>query len=263
MNQPANEQTPTTRTFATHVCVWLVICITLAGVSYLVPGALFFGGTSPVPLRANPVLLSSGVFLSPVCLLFLYIADRYSSINKVMLGILAIFSAVFCIGAILASLYPGPGSILSRDLIEQPESRPGASVFAFPVFFRNGEYVLTSDERKRLEDVFTVFRSCEAGTLWVRGFASSSAFVLNSDALNLKLANDRAQTVKVILDKLVGGTTVALRWDSFDKMIGARRLRDTTLEGNLISQVEGYNRRAEIFWNDSTCLGIGMNPPKY
>ena len=50
-----------------------------------------------------------------------------------------------------------------------------------------------------------------------------------------------------------------IEWDSFEKMIGARRLRDTTLDGKLITQIEGYNRRAEIFWSDSMCLKIEMN----
>ena len=247
------------RSLIAHICVWLAICLALAGVSHLVPNALFFGGASPVPLRANPTLLSLGIVLAPVCLLLLYIADRYSSVSKIVLGIGALWTAIFCIGAILVSLFPGPGSLLARDLVPQPEVRPNASVFAFPVFFRNGESTFTPDEVRRLEDAFAVFRACEVGTLRVRGFASSKAFVINSDALNLKLANDRAQTVKRALDKLVGGSAVVFEWDSFEKMIGARRLRDTTLDGKLITQIEGYNRRAEIFWSDSMCLKIEMN----
>lgn len=247
------------RSLIAHVCVWLAICLALAGVSHLVPSALFFGGTSPVPLRANPTLLSSGIVLAPVCLLLLYIADRYSSVSKIVLGIGALCTAVFCIGAILVSLFPGPGGLLARDLVPQPEVRPNASVFAFPVFFRNGESSFTPDEVHRLEDAFAVFRTCEVGTLRVRGFASSKAFAINSDALNLKLANDRAQTVKRALDKLVGGSAVVFEWDSFENMTGGRRLRDTTLDGKLITQIEGYNRRAEIFWSDSMCMKIELN----
>lgn len=254
---PANA-TPG-RSLIAHICVWLAICLALAGVSHLIPNALFFGGTSPVPLRANPTLLSLGIVLAPICLLLLYIADRYSSVSKIVLGIGALCTAVFCIGAILASLFPGPGSLLARDLLPQPEVHPNSSVFAFPVFFRNGESSFTPDEVRRLEDAFAVFRTCEVGTLRVRGFASSKAFAINSDALNLKLANDRARTVKRTLDKLVGGSAVVFEWDSFENMMGGRRLRDTTLDGKLISQTEGYNRRAEIFWSDSMCLKIEMN----
>ena len=239
--------------------MWLTICLALAGMSHIVPSALYFGGVSPVPLRANPTLLTLGITLAPVCLLLLYIADRYSSISKIVLGIAALCTAIFCIGAILASLYPGPGSLLARDLVQQPDVRVNPSVFAFPVFFRNDKSVLTQEEKGRLEDAFSVFRSCEVGTLRVRGFASSATFVVNSDAQNLKLANDRAQTVKSVLDKLVGGSAVAFEWDTFENMMGGRRLRDTTLEGKLISKVEGYNRRAEIFWSDSMCLKIEMN----
>lgn len=256
--QPAAAATPG-RSLIAHICVWLAICLALAGVSRLVPNALFFGGVSPVPLRANPTLLSLGIVLSPVCLLLLYIADRYSSVSKIVLGIGALWTAVFCIGAILVSLFPGPGSLLARDLVPQPEVMPNPSVFAFPVFFRNGESTFTPDEVRRLEDAFAVFRGCEVGTLRVRGFASSKAFLINSDALNLKLANDRAQTVKRALDKLVRGSAVVFEWDSFEKMIGARRLRDTTLDGKLITQIEGYNRRAEVFWSDSMCLKFEMN----
>jgi hypothetical protein len=244
------------RNVVAHVCVWLTICLGLAGVSRIVPTALYFGGVSPVPLRANPALLTLGIGLAPVCLLLLYIADRYSSISKIVLGVGALATAIFCVGAILASLYPGPGSLLARDLVQQSEVQSNSSVFAFPVFFRNNERLFTLEEERRLEDAFSVFRSCEVGTLRVRGFASSAAFALNSDALNLKLANDRAQTAKKVLDRLVGGGTVVFEWDSFESMIGERRLRDTTLQGKLISQVEGYNRRVEIFWSDSMCMKI-------
>lgn len=256
---PAVAPATNGRSLITHACVWLAICLALAGVASLVPNALFFGSTSPVPLRANPTLLTLGITLAPVCLLLLYIADRYSSISKIVLGIGALCTAVLCIGAILASLFPGPGSLLARDLVQQPETRANSSIFAFPIFFRNGESTFTPDEVRKLEDAFAVFRPCEVGTLRVRGFASSAAFVKNSDALNLKLANDRAETVKRALDKLVGGSAVVFEWDSFEHMIGERRLRDTTLDGKLISQIEGYNRRAEIFWSDSMCLKIGMN----
>ncbi len=247
------------RSLIAHICVWLAICLALSGISHLVRDALFFGGTSPVPLRANPTLLIIGLTLAPICLLLLYIADRYSSISKIILGIGALCMVVLCIGGILASLFPGPGSLLGRDLVQQPEVRPNSSVFAFPVFFRNGESNLTQEEARRLEDAFAVFRSCEVGTLRVRGFASSKAFVVNSNALNLKLANDRAHTVKLALGKLVGGSIVVFEWDSYENMIGARRLRDTTPDGKLIAQTEGYNRRAEIFWSDSMCLKIEMN----
>jgi energy-converting hydrogenase Eha subunit C len=242
-----------------HLCIWLAICLALAGISHLVPDALFFRGTPPVPLRANPILLTVGITLVPICLLMLYVADRYSSISKIALGIGALCTVLLCLGAILTSLFPGPGSLLGRDLVQQPEVHPNSSVFAFPVFFRNGESKLTYEEARRLEDAFAVFRSCEVGTLRVRGFASSKAFVINSNMLNLKLANDRAQTVKRALTNLFDGSAVVFEWDSYENMIGARRLRDTTLDGRLIAQTEGYNRRAEIFWSDSMCLKIEMN----
>lgn len=239
-----------------HICVWVALSLVLAVISKMAANALFFNGIPPVPLRANPTLLSLGIVLVPFCLLLLYVAGRYSSINKIALGTGALCTAAICTGVILIALHPGPGSLVARDLVQQPEADANSSVFAFPVFFRNGESVLTPQEEDRLVDVFAVFRSCEAGTLRVRGFASSAPFAINSDALNLKLANERTASVKRILERLLGINVVGHQWTSFENMIGNRRLRDVTLEGKRIDRIEGYNRRVEIFWSDSMCLKI-------
>lgn len=257
----AVPRSPTARALVAHACGWVVVCLALVALARLVPQALFFGGTPPVPLRANPTLLTLGIVLTPLGLLLFYLADRYSRVSKPVLGIGAVTTVILCVGAMLAALYPGSGSLLARDLVAQPEAQVQPSVFALPVFFRNGETRLLPDEARRLEDAFAVFRDCEAGTLRVRGFASSRAFAVNSDALNLQLANERARAVKVALDKLLGGRTTLFQWDSFERMAAARRLHDLAPDGSLIGRMERYNRRAEIFWSDSACLGLGTQTP--
>lgn len=246
------------RSLIAHICFWGVGCLVIAGISKIAPSALFFWGASPVPIRANPYLLSVGIVLAPISLLLLYFSERCSSKISFFLRLGSLCTMISSMGAIIISLSPGSGSLLARDLVQQPEIRSNASVFAFPVFFRNGKMELTKEELRRLEDAFGVFRSCESGTLRVRGFASSKEYLTNSDALNLKLANDRAYSVKRALDKVVGGNVIVFEWVKFEDMTGSRRLRDTTPDGKLISRIEGYNRRAEVFWSDSICIGIGQ-----
>ncbi|MFV3368549.1 hypothetical protein ACNFH5_10265 [Pseudomonas sp. NY15435] len=245
---------------AVHFLAWLLICLILLGVSIAVPDALYFGGTPPIPLRANPKLLMIGVLLAPVCFLVLYFAVRSVGKERVVLGIAGMCSAILSLCIVVVSLFPGSGSIVGRDLVQQPEVAVNPSVFAFTVFFSNGGSALSASEIERLENSFAVFRSCESGTLWVRGFASSSKFIRNNEAMNLMLANKRAVAVKDVLERITSEAVSVFEWGAFEDMMSARRLRDTTLDDKPIEKMEGYNRRVEVFWNDSVCLGFGFSP---
>ncbi len=244
--------------------LWVAVLGSVLLSAHLVRTGLFFWGIPPVPLRANPLLLVVGLCALLLSATVLRLAlprfPRYS-------GFIAC-GAVACIltsaGAVLASVYPGSGSIIARDQLRASERPRPHNIFAIPVFFDNGKSDLTRDERKHLIEQFIVYQGCGTGMLYVRGFASSRPYLDYSvaglknpphkDWLNASLANARAVTVQSVLDaQLHIKAQLADPWKTYPEMVAERRLKDIGLDGKLLGDTERLNRRVEVFWDENRC----------
>jgi hypothetical protein len=245
-----------------HILFWVAVIAGGLVSSYLVDHGLFFGRVSPVPMRVNPVLFAIAFFLF-VFLIWLsgFLFNR-KALHNFQKSAIIVFGLVIAAGAALGSMHPSPGSLVSRDELSPALITPSRTVFALPVFFRNGDSRLVPDEAARLKLEFATFADCASPTILVRGFASSALYRRgDSNGRNTVLANNRAITVR---DFLITKVNVAARvdtpWDNYTDMAGERRIRDVDLAGLRLVQSEGLNRRAEIFWESLGCVPIDKSP---
>lgn len=238
-----------------HAFFWLCICGGGIAGSWLTERALYFDGIPPVPLRANPRLLSISIFGIPVVLAALWWVSRLTGKQNLAFP-LATLLVCLCLVGIVASVSPGPGSLASREIIQVSSVAPRQNTFAYPIYFDNDRFEITRGEISRIVDALTVFRTCEAGTLGVRGFASSAEYQPDrdkSDEYNKNLANKRAIVVRDLIKKVSGIEAAAKDWATYDDMVAQRRVRDVGLNGERLLPIEKLNRRVEVFWSDSRC----------
>jgi hypothetical protein len=239
-----------------HAVFWLSLCaVALAG-AWLVERSLYFDGIPPVPLRANPRILSISIFGIPVALLALWLLNRTLGRRSIPIVATGSLLVAMCLVGIIASVWPGPGSLASREIVQVSSLTPRQNTFAFPVYFENDEFELPKGEVKRIVDALSVFRVCEAGTLRVRGFASSAEYRPDrgkSDEYNKNLSNRRAAFVSALLKKHADVDASVKEWATYKEMTDERRLRDIGLDGERLLKIERLNRRVEVFWSDSRC----------
>jgi hypothetical protein len=237
-----------------HFAFWTLAVAVAFFCSLLAGRGLWFAGVPPVPLKANPVLLTIAVGLIPCVAFFTWYVFSKKHLN------LTLSLPIFCllpIGIVISSIHPGTGSIIARDLVQTTSLQRPGRVFAMPAYFANGIEDPAASEIKRLADAFSTFRECEAGTLRVKGFASSRPYagstIEQSNERNKSLANDRAKRVAELLEKSIGRKVEAVPWPDYYHMQSERRIRDIDLSGNALLDAERLNRRVEIYWNDSPC----------
>lgn len=263
--QPGKEPLPPSRwiyEMYPHLLFWVAVIAGGLVSSYLVEHGLFFGRASPVPVRVNPVLFTIA-FCMFVFLIWLsgFLFNRKSLYNFQKSAII-VCGLVIATGAVLGSMHPSPGGIVSRDEVSPSFVTPSRRVFAIAVFFRNGDSRLVPNEAARLKLEFATFADCAFPLILVRGFASSARYREgDSNGRNTELANNRAITVR---DFLINNVHVPARidtpWDSYIDMTGERRIRDVDLAGRRVAQSEGLNRRAEMFWESLSCVPIDKSP---
>jgi len=234
---------------------WLLI-IPLAGLArWLAEHGLFFGEVNPVPVRINPLLflLSAGLAIITIALAWLRWPKSWVDKPFWPFFVSGLLAASF-IGLVSAA-FPGVGNIVSRETIAyDPPAPPRGTAFAIPILFANNSSVISRAEEDRLRENFEVYRGCEVGNLKVRGFASSAHFKKFSDYRNLLLANDRAKAVSEAVAVIVGVTPQVQPWQSHEAMERNKRIRDIDLAGGRVLPAEARNRRAELFWDDTTCF---------
>lgn len=249
-----------------HVALWTASLLAVAGSSWFSVRGLHLAGVHPVPLRINPLLIGIGALLGIVGVTLAWAGYRSQGGVRWWHSGLTVFVAILSLGAIISSLYPGLGTVAARDFLPPPQGLHGSASFALPVFFENGAWTLTPSERRHLASAFAVFRHCEAGTLFLRGFASSAPFrgrtAEQSRELNRQLANRRATEVNAVLQSAASLAGTIQDWESPDSMIEQRRIVDIGLIGERLTAAEELNRRVEVFWNDSACVGIKPGPAK-
>lgn len=235
----------------------LFILILASVLSFLAKNGLYLFGSSPVPLRANPISLTLSLLASVACCLLavrLLVFRSASFVPVVMLGSLFVLS----IGLMIGGISPAPGSIVGRDIEASPPALPGRTAFALNVYFPNGSPNISESEHDRLIDALQVFRRCELGALIVRGFASSAPFQgvsqQDSDMKNVALANSRAGGVAKLIEKSTGQTPKSEIWNTYFDMTNDRQINDAVVNGRRDLESERLNRRVEIIWNDSQCF---------
>lgn len=229
--------------------------IPVAGIAqWLSKHGLFFLSVDPVPVRVNPVLflLSIGGAMAAT-LAWLRVPKLWTDRPLWPFLIASLYAVSF--SGLISATFPGVGSIVSRETISyDPPPPPRGTAFAVPVLFSNNSSIVSPAEGSRLRENFEVYRGCEVGNLKVRGFASSAQFREFTDYRNLRLANERAKAVAETVSVLVGVTPEVQLWESHAAMERNRRIRDIDLEGGRILTAEARNRRAELFWDDTTCF---------
>jgi len=238
-----------------HAALWAGLCAAGLAGAWLLQRALYFGGTPPVPMRVNPTLFSASLAGVPVVLLGLWVSCLYTSRLNIAFALATLFLGL-CFAGLLASLSPGQGTLVAREVIPATSLRPKQTAFAYVAYFNNGEPGLELGEQRRIIDALSVFRACEAGSLQVHGFASSARYLRDpskSAEYNKNLANQRASVVKKHIEDLAKVDVTAKQWESYEEMARARRLRDEGLSGERLLPMEKLNRRVEIVWNDSRC----------
>lgn len=206
-----------------------------------------------VPLRSHPGVLRGALLLVLLSTLALSFAGGGSRLARALrfAGMLAL-ACGFASG--VAALSPGTASVVARDLLLERSPSTVAPALALPFFFDNARAVLTRAEAQRLSDATHVFASCATGKLAVRGFASSAEFAEHNEFRNRELANDRAEAVTAALRASGFDAVAVLRWKSLDQMRQARRIRDTDELGKRLQEQERMNRRAEVVWDQTSCL---------
>lgn len=238
--------------------MWLAIIPVAAIAGWLPEHGLFFGGVDPVPVRINPLLfiLSVSGGLATTALAWLRWPKSWAEMPFWPFLISGLFAV--SLSGLLSAAFPGVGSIVSRETITtDPPPPPRGTAFAIPILFPNGSPVIPSAELERLKENFEVYRGCEVGNLKVRGFASSAQFAdpALSDFKNKTLANDRAKAVAEAVSVMTGTRPEVVPWESYEEMERNRRIRDVDPDNNgRILAAEARNRRAELFWDDTTCF---------
>jgi hypothetical protein len=243
-----------------HVLLWVACILSVLTYRYLVLHGLDFDGKTPVPLRANPRLPVLGMGVLITSLLFVGLAALSARRKAAWLLAAGVAAVCLSIGALLASVEPGKGSLAIRDRSLAPFNQPPNPLFALPVLFSNGDFHVDSSESQRLIKNLEIFGSCGRGRIYVRGFASSAKFVAppddTSDDLNKQLANARAREVqKVLWMKAKIKSTLAPPWENYDAMKADRRIIDLSDEGKRLLSREALNRRVEVFWENGSCQG--------
>ncbi len=246
-----------------HLLVWLALAMTVKLTSGNLRGGVEVGRLDSVPFRLNPssfdLFLVIIAIVASLLVFLILMRNRMSLILKII-TVSSCF-VMFTLGAITC-LYPSSGSVYSREIVGTVSNSTRGSVFALPVFFQNRSDELDAGEKVRLTATFDVFRQCESGALFVRGFASSLGFngfnTEQSRELNLQLANRRAESVKRFISAKYGMEVKIWTWKNYEEMVDERRIRDISVNGTRDIEQESKNRRAEIFWNNSKCLLFGI-----
>ena len=233
---------------------WLVI-IPLAWVAdYVARNGLFFLGVQPVPMRLNPPLFVLSLVVALLATLLAWVRSPLGLAGRHIAPFIVALFVCSSIG-LIGSLSPGAGSIVTRETLTfDPAPPPKGTVFAIPVLFANNSSLLSSLERSRLIENFEVYRGCEIGNLKVRGFASSATFMEHSHFRNLLLANDRARAVAAAIESIADVRAEVQVWQTFEAMERNKRIRDLDLSGGRVLTAEARNRRAELYWDDTTCF---------
>lgn len=114
----------------------------------------------------------------------------------------------------------------------------------FTVYFENGSAELGRAQRAKAAAFALAAEKCGIKELTVTGFASSAEYRMESDLQNMKLANDRAEALRRILQRpsLKVETTT---WTDFTVMTTSRLFHDVDGESRRLNAVEFLNRRAE------------------
>jgi hypothetical protein len=220
---------------------------------------LDYRDADPVPFRINPSIVSMAGFSLLVCaVVSVFILTIHRLIGRVAV-LLAFIAVLIPFTMLVISAYPSANAVYIRDMVAGSGSSPGRKSFGFPVYFDDNISKPGSNELQRVKDSFSIFRHCEASTVSVKGFASSKEFEgkskEQSEQLNLALANARASTIGGLIFEMSGQQPVVVAWPDYASMLKDRRIRDVTSDGARIKDAERLNRRAEIFWNDSACIG--------
>ena len=241
-----------------HILLWVACILSVLSYRYLVLHGLYFDGKAPVPLRANPRLPVLAMEVLIAGLLFVGLAALSNKKISVWLSVGAIVAICLSVGALLASVEPGKGSLAIRDRSLAPYNQPPNPMFAIPVLFENGNFHINPSESKRLIRNLEIFGSCGHGRIYVRGFASSATYNPppggNSDDLNKQLANARAREVQAVLwTKAKIKATLASPWESYAAMKAQRRIIDSTDDKKRLLPREALNRRVEVFWENGSC----------
>jgi hypothetical protein len=243
-----------------RILFWSTVTVGTAASSWLSQDGLHFAGVRPVPVRVNPALLCVAAGCGVVVVGTVWSAYRGRRPLGSIRGTVAVLAFILFVGAIAAALHPGPGALAARDSLPPLEVQSASKSFGFPTFFANGASAAAAAEKRQLAAAFAVVRHCEAGTLYIRGFASSAPFrgrtQEQSRELNRVLANTRATETRDLLAKLTGVTAEIKEWGTYEAMAAERRLLDIGVDGKRILPVEMLNRRAEVFWNDSACASL-------
>lgn len=235
---------------ALSMLVWLIV------LSWIAEKGLRFGGVPPVPLQGNPILITAGIICALVVVALHFVRPDQSAKARLLRGA-SLPLAIMGVTLFVASIHQGRGAIAAREtLIPRTIRQP--AVFAIPVIFANASPEIAPSERRRIMQNVAVFRDCEANTVFIRGFASSAAFRDENAYRNLTLANNRALAVQRVIQEETGLAPQVKTWTNFDEMMAERRIRDLDAAGGRVLVAEELNRRAEIFWNDSHCISLGL-----
>jgi outer membrane protein OmpA-like peptidoglycan-associated protein len=226
-----------------------------AFLSWLTPDTLYFAHTYPIPIRANPYVLTSSVLGTTACFGLLYYLTLRSPRRRKELVTLFVAPTLIAVGAFVASLSPAQGSLVQRDQV-YPVPVPRQQSFAVSFLFDNAKDSLSASELKRLKDEIDIFDSCAPSSPSIRGFASSAPYAANSDEQNKALANRRAFTVADALQGAFNVKPTIVQWTTYDEMRSARRIRDVDDSSTRrMSANERLNRRVEMFWKQESCMG--------
>ncbi len=241
-----------------HILLWIICILSVLTYRNLVLHGLDYEGKPPVPLRANPRLPVIGITVLASSLLFVGLAALSSGKKSALLSAGAVAALCLGTGAIVASIDPGNGSLANRDRSQMPFTQPPNPQFAISVLFPNADWHVAPSESRNLIRNLGIFESCGRGRIYVRGFASSAPFAPppgeTSDDLNKQLANARAREVqKVLWLNAKIKATLATPWESYDSMKAERRIIDLKDDGKRLLDRETQNRRAEVFWENSSC----------
>jgi len=240
--------------------LWLGVLAAATFLSWLAPDALHFHHTYPVPIRANPYVLTSSVVGAAACFGLLYFLTLRNPSRRKELITLFVAPMLIAVGAFVAALSPAQGSLVQRDQIYSAPN-PRQQSFAIAFLFENAKDSLSTSELKRLNDEIDIFDSCAPSSLSIRGFASSAPYATNNYEQNKELANRRALTVAVALQAAFNVKPNIVQWNTYEEMRSARRIRDVdeTSVRRILAN-ERLNRRVEMFWKQESCMGgaVGM-----
>jgi hypothetical protein len=251
----------TVRKITPWIVFWLMLIAVAVYLNYRLSqsdSALFYGNVPPVPILANPLLLTRGLFISLLFVSIIACGAAFPITVSRWSNAVGIPGLIFGVSLVVASVAPGRGNLNVRDEERAPDRSASEKMLAYAVFFNNRDHMLAKDSLSQLKRNVDFFQTCGSGKLYIRGFASSARFstaIGDSDELNKNLANDRALEIQKFLDETLHVQSyVANTWDSYTDMEAERRILDTDVLGNRLKDREAMNRRAEIFWLSNNCV---------